>query len=89
VDCARASRHWDVERDVFGSLGQTFPSILWSDLAHAMTERVAKHGVRRAAELREAAEMLAEMGLDPALARAVADAQERGADLAGRRKEDG
>ena len=27
VDCARASRHWDVERDVYGSLGQTFPSI--------------------------------------------------------------
>jgi 3-hydroxyisobutyrate dehydrogenase-like beta-hydroxyacid dehydrogenase len=89
VDCARASRHWDVERDVFGSLGQTFPSILWSDLAHAMAERVAKHGVRRAAEMREAAEMLTEIGLDPALARAVANAQERGAHLAGRHEEDG
>jgi hypothetical protein len=30
--------------------------------------------------MREAADMLAEMGFDPALARAVADAQARGAE---------
>jgi len=87
LDCARASRHWDVEREVFGSLGQTFPSIVWSDLAHAMAERVAKHGIRRAAEMREAAEMLAEMGLEPALVSAVADAQKRGALLSSGREE--
>lgn len=84
VDCARATRHWNVEREVFGSLTETFPSIGWPELADAMAERVATHGVRRAAEMREAAEMLAEMGLVPELARAVAEAQERGA----RRKED-
>ena len=89
LDCARASRHWGVEREVFGSLGQTFPSIAWSDLADAMAERVAKHGVRRAAEMREAAEMLAEMSLEPGLARAVADAQERGARPARKREEGG
>ena len=44
-----------------------------------MAERVATHGVRRAAEMREAADMLADMGLAPDLSRAVADAQERGA----------
>ena len=87
LDCACASRHWDVEREVFGSLGQTFPSIVWSDLADAMAGRVAKHGVRRAAEMREAAEMLVEMGREPALVRAVADAQQRGADLAGKQGE--
>ncbi len=87
LDCAPASRHWDVEREVFGSLAQTFPSIAWPDLAEAMAERVAKHGVRRAAEMREAAEMLAEMGREPGLVRAVADAQQRGADLAGKREE--
>jgi len=87
VDCARASRHWGVEREVYGSLGQTFPSIVWSELADAMAERVGKHGVRRAAEMREAADMLAEMGLEPGLARAVADAQERGVRLAGKRED--
>lgn len=84
VDCARATRHWNVEREVFGSLTETFPSIGWPELADAMAERVATHGIRRAAEMREAAEMLAEMGLVPGLARAVAEAQERGA----RHKED-
>jgi 3-hydroxyisobutyrate dehydrogenase-like beta-hydroxyacid dehydrogenase len=78
-DCARASRHWGVESEVYGSLGQTFPSIVWPELADAMAERVATHGIRRAAEMREAAEMLAEMGLEPGLARAVADTHERGA----------
>lgn len=79
VDCARAARRADVEREVFASLAETFPSIGWPALADAMAERVATHGVRRAAEMREAAAMLAEMGLTPDLARAVAEAQARGA----------
>jgi len=37
--------------------------------------------------MREAAEMLAETGREPALVRAVADAQQRGADLAGKQGE--
>ena len=43
-----------------------------------MNERVATHGVRRAAEMYEAAAMVREMGLDSALITAVADAQLRG-----------
>lgn len=79
VESAKAAHAWDVEAEVFGSLSQTFPSIDWPSLAAAMAERVATHGVRRAAEMREAADMVAEIGIDPALCRAVADAQERGA----------
>ncbi len=79
VDCAAAARHWDVERDVFGSLSASYPSIDWPALAVDMGERVSTHGIRRAAEMREAADMLADMGLAPDLCRAVADAQERGA----------
>jgi 3-hydroxyisobutyrate dehydrogenase-like beta-hydroxyacid dehydrogenase len=79
VDCAAAARHWDVETEVFGSLDASYPSINWRALAEDMGERVATHGLRRAAEMREAADMLADMGLVPDLSRAVADAQERGA----------
>jgi 3-hydroxyisobutyrate dehydrogenase-like beta-hydroxyacid dehydrogenase len=79
VDCAAAARHWDVETEVFGSLDASYPSINWRALAEDMGERVATHGIRRAAEMREAADMLADMGLVPELSRAVADAQERGA----------
>jgi 3-hydroxyisobutyrate dehydrogenase-like beta-hydroxyacid dehydrogenase len=77
IDCARASAHWQVQDDVFASLGETFPSIDFRTLAQVMDQRVARHGLRRAAEMREAAAMLAEMGLDPTLSRAIADCHER------------
>lgn len=78
-DCARASRLHGVEEDVFASLGATFPGQDWARLADHMAERVHQHGIRRAAEMREAADMLADLGLDPTLCRAVASAQEHGA----------
>ena len=79
VDCAAAVRSADIDREVYASLAETFPSIDWAKLAGDMAERVATHGIRRSAEMREAAEMLGEMGLDASLARAIADAHARGA----------
>ena len=79
VDCAAACEAWDVKDPVFASLHATFPSIDFHALAADMRERVATHGIRRAAEMREAAEMLAAAGLEPGLASAIADAQQRGA----------
>lgn len=79
VDCAAACEAWNVKDPVFASLAGTFPSIDWHALAANMRERVATHGLRRAAEMREAAEMLEALDIDPTLARAVADAQQRGA----------
>lgn len=83
LDCAAACEGWNVKAEVFDSLAETFPSIDWPALAEAMHERVATHGVRRAAEMREAAQMLAALGRNADLALAVAEAQQRGA----RRKE--
>ncbi|MGL4243194.1 MAG: DUF1932 domain-containing protein [Beijerinckiaceae bacterium] len=79
VDCAAASEAQDVKKYVYGSLAETFPSIDWHALAKNMRERVATHGLRRAAEMREAGEMLSALGMDPSLALAVAEAQQRGA----------
>lgn len=77
IDCATAARHWNVEREVFDSLHATFPSIDWPELAVAMAERVRTHGIRRAAEMREAAQMLGDLGWDPSLCAAVAERHER------------
>jgi len=77
IDSAAASAHWGVADDVFASLDATFKGADWAELARLMDGRVAKHGVRRAAEMREAGEMLADMGRDPELARAVAASHER------------
>jgi 3-hydroxyisobutyrate dehydrogenase-like beta-hydroxyacid dehydrogenase len=79
VECGRAAAFWDVANEVFGSLEATYPGMGWAALAENSVERVSSHGLRRAAEMREAAEMIADMGLNPALARVIADAQEQGA----------
>lgn len=78
VDCAAASEAWGVKDPVFASLAETFPSIDWHAAADYMRERVATHGARRSAEMREAGEMLAALGIEPTLANAVSDAQLRG-----------
>jgi 3-hydroxyisobutyrate dehydrogenase-like beta-hydroxyacid dehydrogenase len=77
IDSARASAAWGVSEDVFASLGATFPGQDWAQLARLMDSRVARHGIRRAAEMREAAQMLAELGLSPSLSEAIAEAHER------------
>jgi 3-hydroxyisobutyrate dehydrogenase-like beta-hydroxyacid dehydrogenase len=77
IDCAAAAKRWGVEREVYASLAETFPSIDWPKLATTMPARVRRHGVRRAAEMREAARMLEDLGRDPSLSLAVADRHER------------
>ena len=79
VDCAAASKEWDVQKEVFASLEATFPGLDFAKLAKDMAGRVHQHGVRRAAEMREAGLMLDDLHMDGSLARAVADAQGRGA----------
>ena len=46
-----------------------------------MLERVATHGVRRAAEMREVARTVDQLGLDGAMARATTEWQQRVGDL--------
>ncbi len=79
IDCAAAAREFGVADDVFASLSQSFGGLDFAKLADTMAARVARHGVRRAAEMEEAAEMLADAGFDPGLSRAIAAAQLRGA----------
>ncbi len=83
VDCAKAAKDWNVEKEVFGSLDASYPSIDWRQLSVDMAGRVRQHGVRRGAEMREAAAMVADLGMTNELELAVADAQTRGAGRAG------
>jgi 3-hydroxyisobutyrate dehydrogenase-like beta-hydroxyacid dehydrogenase len=79
MESGAAARHWGVETDVIASLQATYPGIDWTRLAINCAERVATHGIRRAQEMREAGEMMQDMGGDPALCRAIAGVQDRGA----------
>lgn len=75
AECVLAGRLAGVEDAVLQSLAQTFPGIDWPDTAAYMLERVAKHGVRRAAELGEVGATLDELGLNGPMTRAATDWQ--------------
>ncbi|WP_309083023.1 DUF1932 domain-containing protein [Chelativorans sp.] len=62
---------------VFASLAKSFPQFEWERFVGYQFERVATHGVRRAAEMRESALAMRELGLPEgeALAAAIAELQ--------------
>ncbi len=75
IQCKQASIHWGVEDDVFASLTASYPGMDWKKLAVQMRGRVKQHGVRRSAEMREAAQMVKALGLDDTLCSGIADVQ--------------
>ena len=77
VDLNLAAEKAGVMAAVLKSLTASYPGMNWAEVARSMPPRVARHGVRRAAEMREAARMLEEMGLSGAFPAAIADRHER------------
>ncbi len=72
VDLNLAADRAGVMEGVLKSLTASYPGMDWAEVARTMPTRVARHGVRCAAEMREAAQMLEEMGLSGAFAEAIA-----------------
>lgn len=77
VECLLAARASDCFDEVYGSLARDFPGLGWPDFAAYEFERTLRHGRRRAAEMRESAATIAELGLNGALAAEIAEVQER------------
>jgi 3-hydroxyisobutyrate dehydrogenase-like beta-hydroxyacid dehydrogenase len=77
VDFTLASEKAGVMPAVLASLKASYPGMDWENIARVMMSRVRQHGVRRAAEMREASRMIDELGLDGSLASAIADRHER------------
>jgi len=68
-----AARRFGAEREVLESLNGTFPSMGWTgNLPDYLISRVAEHGSRRAAEMREVARTLSDVGVEPLMAGATA-----------------
>jgi len=76
-----AASEYRVEARVLASLKETFPALDWEKLSGYMIERVVSHGKRRAAEMREVAETVKGIGLDPIMATATAAREQWVADL--------
>jgi 3-hydroxyisobutyrate dehydrogenase-like beta-hydroxyacid dehydrogenase len=77
VESLIAARRYGAEDQVLASLAATYPSMGWQEsLPDYLVSRVAEHGRRRAAEMREVAQALREVGVDPKLAGAIAERQD-------------
>jgi 3-hydroxyisobutyrate dehydrogenase-like beta-hydroxyacid dehydrogenase len=77
VESLFAARSHGAEDAVLASLAASYPQMGWTDrLPDYLVSRVAEHGRRRAAEMREAAQTLKGVGFDPWMALATAERQD-------------
>jgi 3-hydroxyisobutyrate dehydrogenase-like beta-hydroxyacid dehydrogenase len=77
LECLSAARRFGAEEEVLRSLQGTFPAMGWQgNLPDYLVSRVAEHGRRRAAEMREVALTLKEIGIEPTMALAIAARQD-------------
>ena len=77
VESLFAARRYGAETEVLSSLAATYPHMGWDGaLPDYLISRVAEHGKRRAAEMREAAETLRNVGLEPLTAFSTAERQD-------------
>lgn len=81
TECTLAGRRAGVDEPVLASLEVSFPRFDWTERAGYMLERVMTHGVRRAAEMREVALTVEELGLPADMAHAIVLWQQRVGDL--------
>jgi 3-hydroxyisobutyrate dehydrogenase-like beta-hydroxyacid dehydrogenase len=75
AEAALAAHRAGVAEAVFASLDQSAKAEGWARRADYNIERMMVHGLRRAAEMEEAAKTLAELGVDPAMTRGTIDRQ--------------
>ena len=77
--------------EILASLSSSFPGLGWPAFPKYLIERVTTHGIRRAAEMRESAVTMAELGFPAghAMANAVANLQQEGGALGLRLDETG
>ncbi len=77
VESMFTARRYGAEKQVLESLAATYPNMGWdAALPDYLISRVAEHGKRRAAEMREAAQAIADAGLEPLTALATAQRQD-------------
>ncbi len=65
LECFLAAQRAGVVDQVASSLKNNYPTLDWNKISEYNIERMASHGIRRAAEMREVAETLRELGVTP------------------------
>ncbi len=82
IESFTTARAYGVEDAVLASLRETFPGIDWEKQGAYFFQRVIEHGRRRAEEVREVAQTVREIGLEPWSSQGTAERQAWVADLA-------
>jgi 3-hydroxyisobutyrate dehydrogenase-like beta-hydroxyacid dehydrogenase len=78
IESLFAARMYGAEDKVLESLAASYPDMGWQDhLPDYLVSRVAEHGHRRAVEMREVAQTLRDVGIEPTMALATAQRQEQ------------
>jgi hypothetical protein len=78
IESLFAARLCGAEDRVLESLAASFPAMGWQDhLPDYLISRVAEHGYRRALEMREVAQTLRHLGIEPVMALATAQRHEQ------------
>src|SRR5256885_3244383 len=82
IEAYTTARAYGVEDAVLASLQETFPGIDWEKQGAYFFQRVIEHGRRRSEEVREVAQTVREIGLEPWSSQGTAERQAWVADLA-------
>ncbi|CCQ74520.1 NAD(P)-dependent oxidoreductase [Magnetospira sp. QH-2] len=82
LECVLAGRKAGVDETVLDSLDRTYPGFDFKAKAGYMLERAMTHGIRRAAEMREVARTIEELGLSNPVSQATAQWEQAIGDLA-------
>jgi len=73
LECLLAATQTGVERHVLDNMSRSTPGMDWVARANYMLSRTAKHGARRADEMKEVVDTLSSMGIEPMVARGAAE----------------
>lgn len=86
LECFLAASRAGVADQVAASLHNNYPGVDWHKMSEYNIERMASHGVRRAAEMREVADTLRELGVRPLMTAGTIERQQQLGEI-GRRPE--
>ena len=82
LECFLAARKFGIEDDIMASLDKSYPGFDWPTRAPYMMERAMTHGIRRAAEMREVAKTLHDLGIAPHMTTGTVARQQEVGDMA-------
>lgn len=77
LECFLAASRAGVVDQVAASLHNNYPGVDWRKMSEYNIERMASHGIRRAAEMREVADTLRELGIAPLMTEGTIKRQQK------------